>query len=78
MLGLSLGCVASRSGGSQQELLCQSQTFVSLCDMSSQALLCKSFNVVSRKDVHRQLIMINNELSKPSLGFIVIITSQQK
>lgn len=51
--------------------------FVSLCDMSSQALLCKSFNVVSRKDVHRQLIMINNELSKPSLGFIVII-SQQK
>lgn len=70
-----LGCVGtpSRSFSARVKPL-----FVSLCDMSSQALLCKSFNVVSRKDVHRQLIMIINELSKPTLGFRVIITSQQK
>lgn len=40
--------------------------------------MCKSFNIVSRKDTHRQLIMVNNELSEPSLGFRVIIVSRQK
>lgn len=71
-LSLCLGCVPSSGSCSASDNPGLSHHVL------SHVGLAVSFNIVSRKETHRQLIMINNEPSKPSLGFRVIIVSQQK
>lgn len=51
----------------------------SLCALSMSVLLsARHLMLLPGKDVYKQLIMINNELSKSSLGLAEITTPQQE